>query len=141
MPLVECQLEGRGYPVRARHNLSAIAAAPLPAVLESNELWRAYVFSETIELRPDGTGTRRIVREVEPLNSELATARTRISLAHEFHYHVVRGQIRFAFECSPNAGCIAPPHLLGRATANGLRLTYPTQMDVPLHFIRISSPQ
>jgi hypothetical protein len=118
--------------------LSAIAAAPLPAVLVSNEFQRVHVISEIIELRPDGTGTRSTVREVEQLNREPATARTRISTEHELDYHVVRGQIRFAFECPPNAGCVAPPHLLGRATANGLRLTYPTQADVPLHFIRIS---
>jgi hypothetical protein len=122
--------------------LRTVAGDALPAVLVTNEFYETRVFSDTIRLRADQTGTQTSVHEAIPLAPGIP-AEGLLVYSASFQYEIGgKNRIEIGFDCPPNANCIAPPHLVGTVTADRLRVSWTPQLvgRDPLEYARIAGP-
>jgi hypothetical protein len=103
--------------------LRRVAGDPLPTVLYNNEIFATLVVSDTIRLRPDGTGTISGVREAVPLQPGLVGDGP-VHILTNFHFRRVGGQVEITYDCPPGALCIKPPHLIARPQPGGLTVRW-----------------
>jgi hypothetical protein len=100
--------------------LRQVAGDPLPAVLLTTELVEVRVFSDSIRLNPDGTGTISGVRQATVLTPG-TPAEAPAPITIPIHYRNQVDRIEIDFDCPPNANCVPPPHLIATVEADGLR--------------------
>jgi hypothetical protein len=105
-----------------------------PAVLDIYE-GHLEILNETLFLFADGTA-RREFRQRYDFNSPTQRDTT-VRQEQEYTYELRGNRIELTFECPPNALCIAPPHLWGELTADGLELRWHVDTDVPLRYRRV----
>jgi hypothetical protein len=118
--------------------LTQVQQDPLPTVLSENEYFAVRVFSDTIRLREDGTGSISGVRESVPLQG--GSSAGPIHIANGLHYRVVDGRIEIEFDCPPLATCIAGPHLIADRQGDHLVATWGPHMSgrSPLSYQKVT---
>jgi hypothetical protein len=114
-----CDSTGPGPITRGIYVLQRVAGNPLPAVLQTTDLFNIRVLSDTLLLRSDGTGVISGVREIAPREPG-GPAEGPFSIVTPFHSETSRGEIAITFDCPPNALCIEGPHMLARTADGGL---------------------
>jgi hypothetical protein len=119
--------------------LQRVAGDPLPAVLVTNEVVEIRVFSDTIRLKGDGTGTISGVQESIPLTPGTPAEGPR-HITSPIHYQITPTQIEIAFDCPDLANCIPPPHLLATVRSDGLQVRWGPQLQGrdPLDYVRVT---
>jgi hypothetical protein len=95
----------------------------LPTVLYDNGIFATRVISDTIRLRPDGTGTISGVRETVPLQPGLPGDGP-LHILTNFHFVTVAGRLEITYDCPPGALCIRPPHLIALPQPGGLTVRW-----------------
>lgn len=115
--------------------LRRVAADTLPAVLYTNDHVTVRVLNESLHFTSARRGTRITLRESQPLSGEPPTGLRRGEAT--FGFRVTDGRIEVAFDCPPNANCVAPPHLVLRRTADGLQADFALGGRVPLIYERL----
>jgi hypothetical protein len=118
----------------SNYTLTSIAGEPLPAEEFHSDFVRVVTVSETLRFRPDGTGNRISVEQVE---EPVGTAPEEMRFDTPFHYVVENGRVQIAFDCPPNASCVAPPHMLGRLTSDGIRFDFVLGARVPQQYLKV----
>jgi hypothetical protein len=115
--------------------LRSVGGEPLPMVWISNESVAITVRADPIRMRDGSTGDRVVVQEYqEALPS--APAVRRETADFEFVQRVDR--IELSFVCPGLALCVAPPHFVGRVTADGIVFDEALNYRVPLCYERVN---
>lgn len=91
--------------------LREVAGDPLPTVLASNEFGSIIVYSDTIRLRHDGTGTISGVRAFEPLQAGIPIEEPTWGTA-DIRFQARWDRTEIAYVCPVNANCAPPPDLI-----------------------------
>jgi hypothetical protein len=117
--------------------LQTVAGEALPAIVDSNSYDFLRVVADTLRFTADGRGTRAEVVESEPSNGGAPTGPMRWE--QSFRFSVAHGWIAITFDCPPNALCAAPPHVVARPTANGLRVDFALTSRVPQTYAGLTS--
>jgi hypothetical protein len=119
---VACSEPLRPGDVAGVYALQRVGGEPLPTVLYANDYARVHVLADTLRFSADGSGLRTSVLTVEPLKATLAPSGGEPT-HRSFYFRIVGGRIEIGLDCPPNANCVAPPHLVGLRTHNGLRVS------------------
>ena len=123
--------------VAGAYALQRVAGNSLPTIQYANGYVTVRVFAETLSFTPDGRGADITVRESETLAGGPVTGPERNETV--FGFRVVQGRIEIAFDCPPNADCVAPPHIVAQRLPNGLEVQYALGARVPQIFARVAS--
>ena len=115
--------------------LEDVAGEALPAIVDSNSYGILRVLADTLRLTADGRGRRVEVVESEPSTGGLPTGPLRWE--QSFSFGIVHGWIEIAFDCPWDADCVAPPHVVARPLANGLRVDFALVSRVPQTYSRL----
>ena len=136
--LSSCALEPTGRDGQTGNTfvLRTVDGVAVPAVVVSNSHVEAVKLADTIWLRANGTG-REVTVERSSSDIALPPGEHTYRYEREFTYRVSAGDLEVEFPCPANASCVAPPHYLGKLTADVLRLDYALYYKVPLVFERI----
>ena len=114
----------------SRYALRSIAGNALPAAYALNPAVTSRVFADTLVLREDGTGEWKAVIE----NSFGGSTFTGSA---ELTYTQRDATISISFVCPDLASCIAPPHLVGEVTSDGLDIQMSRVSRAPLVYERV----
>jgi hypothetical protein len=101
--------------------LRRVAGDPLPAVLVTTDLVQVRVFSDSIRLSSDGTGTISGVRQTTLLTPG-TPAEAPEPITIPIHYRNQIDRLEIDFDCPPQANCIPPPHLIATVQQGGLQV-------------------
>jgi hypothetical protein len=104
--------------------LQEVDGDPVPAVLYSNEFVEFYVVSDTIRLRPDGTGTISGVRSAMPLQPGIPGGQDPTWGTADIRFRRVLRGIEIDYVCPANADCVAPPHLFAVERGDRLEVSW-----------------
>lgn len=116
--------------------LVRVAGDALPAQTLDNGYVRIASIADTLRFRPDGTGTSVSVERVQQLPDAAPTV---VRFEGTFRYSLDGTRVEIAFVCGPLANCVAPPHMVGRSTANGIRFTFVLTSRVPQDYDRVEA--
>ena len=111
---------GPGTLSSSTYVLETVDGDPVPALLYSNQFVEFYVVSDTIRLRPDGTGTISGVRSAVPLQPGIPGGQDPTWSTADIRLRRVLREIEIDYVCPANADCAPPPHLI--AVERGHRL-------------------
>ena len=112
--------------------LSSVAGDALPTLLYTTEFVKIRVVADTLRFSRDGRGSISTSRESEPVKGDGPTEPFRWQAG--FSYKRVDDRIDVAFDCPPNANCVAPPHIVLRGVATGLRADFALGARLPLFY-------
>jgi hypothetical protein len=115
--------------IEGTYVLRDVAGSALPAIVDSNSHGFVRVLADTLYFAPDGHGTRTEIVEGGPADGGAPTGPIRWE--RSFGFGVVHGWIEVTFDCAPDALCAAPPHLVARPIANGLKVEFALTSRVP----------
>lgn len=121
--------------VPALYVLRSAGGAAIPAVWISNESVTVTVVADTIRLRADGRGDRVLVEEYREATPFAPPTRRE---AGTFDYTRRGDRIEISLRCPDLALCVAPPHFVGRVTADGLVFDRALNYRTPLRYERVS---
>lgn len=116
--------------------LERIGSDALPAVMWETEHHTVWVTSGAIRLRADGTGLISSIEESLPRQAGNSAAGT-IGWERPIRFRTAGVRIEIEIVCAANESCLPPPHLVGRPTAGGLRVSW-YESTIPLHYARIA---
>ena len=103
--------------------LRQVEGDPLPTVLASNEFGSIIVYSDTIRLRADGTGTISGVRAFEPLQPGIPIEEPTWGTA-DIRFQALRDRTEIEYVCPINANCAPPPDLIAAQQGPHLRVIW-----------------
>ena len=112
--------------------LRSVAGDALPTLLYTTEFVKIRVFADTLRFTLDGRGSINTLRESEPVKGDGPTEPFRWQEA--FSYKIIEDRIEVAFDCPPNANCVAPPHIVLRGMSTGLRADFALGSRLPLFY-------
>ncbi len=117
--------------------LRSLAGSPPPVV--GNLAANLVVIGDTIRLGSGGSGIERGVELA--IDETLPEGEIKRRYAREFSYRRSGSRIEVDFACPTDALilCIAPPHFVGRLTAEGLEFTYSVLYRTPLVYERVGN--
>lgn len=101
--------------------LRSVQGQPPPVVVADNDFVRKTVLADTIRLRSDGVGERRVVEHTVSIRA-IPTGERTYRRTHGFTFTLQDGRFSADFGCPDDASCIAPPHLLGTVSGDALIL-------------------
>jgi hypothetical protein len=114
--------------------LVQVDSSTLPARWFSSDTHVAWVFADTLRLRPDLRATRSTVLEWHTVLPPTASD-PQLTQA-DYTYRLIHRGIELAFVCPPNASCAAGVQTAS-VTEDGLRITS-GQQHLPLVYARVS---
>jgi hypothetical protein len=118
--------------IGASFALVRIAGDALPTYAYITPGFPSKVLGDTLRFHPDGTGASVSVERTEPPAPNAPQ-----TFRHEstFHYRIAGGRVEIGFDCPPLASCVAPPHMLGSLTSDGIRFDYVLTARVPQDYV------
>jgi hypothetical protein len=124
-------------PTEPRHIAAAfalvrIAGEALPTYAYVTPGFPSTVIADTLRMNLDGTGASVSVERREPPAPDAPQLHRNEST---FQYRIEGARVEISFDCPPLASCVAPPHMVGRLTGDGIRFDYVLSARVPQDYV------
>ena len=104
--------------------LEEVDGDPVPAVIFSNQFVEFYLVSDTIRLRPDGTGTISGVRSAVPLQPGIPGGQDPTWSTADIRFRRGLPGIEIDYVCPADADCAPPPHLIAVERGHCLEVSW-----------------